>query len=389
MSLPTRFLIVSAIAGLALWALLLVLPSPVAAGDPPEIGAPLPVAATPGDSHNPDIAVAPDGTQHVVWEEAVGGTTYLYYASSASGITWTAPITVSEGDSPALAVAADGTPVLLFARYVSPTVNIYATRYVSGTWRPPQRLSMVGNSSAPDVALAPDGTLFATWVERPTGQYVVYVARSDDGGATWPTVLPEVSIGDPAVLGRPRIAVGTDGVVHLAWQKKDGPLSAYDIFHKQRDPSTGKWDVAAANLSRSTGSSFGPAIAATRGQAYVLWKESVAIRACRGFTLTWTSPITLSTPGATAAGAAAAMRGGLLHTAWDEGTVLRAGFGWPGSPASLAQNDAGIGEVALDVGPDQVLRAVWSQRAAGTGNIYSTYRRLAWVFLPLVTRSFP
>jgi hypothetical protein len=379
-----------AVASLAVGLLLLLLPNLAATADsPPEIGTPVPVAITPGDSGAPDIAVGPDGTRHVVWEEVVSTTTYLYYAASADGATWTVPITVSEGDSPALAVAADGTPVLLFARYISPTVNIYATRYVSGTWRPPQRLSLGGNSSAPDITVAPDGSLFATWVERPTGQYVIYVARSDDGGATWPTVLPVVAVADPAVLGTPRLAAGTDGVIHLVWQKKDGLLSAYDVFHKQRDPSTGQWDMVAANLSESTSSSFGPAVAATGGRAYALWEEKGAIRACRGFTLTWTSSITLSTSGATATGAAAAMRGGPLYTAWDEGTVLRTRFGWPGSQTSLAQDAAGIGEVALDVGPDRLLHAVWSQGAAGAGDIYYTYRRLAWTFLPLVMRSAP
>jgi len=385
----TRILGCLAVTALALGVLLLS-PSYITAADgPPEIGTPVPVATTPGDSRRPDIAVAADGTRHVAWEEVVSATTYLYHAFSTDGITWTQPITVSEGDSPALAVAADGIPVLLFARYVSPTVNIYATRYVSATWRPPQRLSLVGNASAPDVAVAPDGTLFATWVERPTGQYVIYVARSDDGGATWPTVLPVVSVSDPAVLGAPRLATGTDGVVHLVWQKKDSLLAAYDVFHKQREPSTGQWDLVAANLSGSTGSSFGPATAATGGRAYALWEESGAIWACRGFTLTWTSPISLSTSGATAAGAAAAMRGGPLHTAWDEGIVLRTRFGWPGSLTTLAQEAAGIREIALDVGPGRLLHATWSQGAPGLSDVYYTYRRLAWTFLPLTLRISP
>ncbi|HHS97966.1 MAG TPA: hypothetical protein ENK08_08745 [Chloroflexi bacterium] len=387
MPFPVRTLCILVAACLAVGLLLLLLPNPAAtAGGPPEIGTPVPVATTSEDSRNPDVAVAPDGTRHVVWEEVVSTTTYLYHAFSADGVAWTLPVTVSEGDSPALVVAAEGTPVLLFARYISPTVNIYATRYVSGAWRPPQRLSLGGNSSAPDIVVTPDGVLFAAWVERPTGQYVIYLARSDDGGATWPTVVPVVSVADPAVLGTPRLAAGTDGVVHLVWQKREGLLAAYDIFHKQRDPTTGRWDVVAANLSESPVSSFSPAVAATGGRAYALWEENGAIRACRGFTLTWTSPVTFSTSGTTATGAAAVLRGGPLHTAWDEGTVLRTSFGWRGSPTTLAQDASGIREAALDVGPDRLLHAVWSQGAAGASDVYYTYRRFAWVFLPLTMR---
>ena len=375
--------------GLAFGLLFLILPGDVAAGGPPELGAPVPVALTGGDARNPDVAVAADETRHVVWEETVDTSTYLYHVYSTDGVTWTQPVTVSEGDSPALATATDGTPILLFTRYISPTVNVYATRYVSGTWRPPQRISLAGNAAAPDVAVAPDGTLFATWVERPTGRYVVYVARSDDGGASWPVVLPVVTVDDPAVLGAPRLAIGTDGVVHLAWQKKDGLLAAYDVFHKQRNPSTGQWDVVAVNLSASTASSFGPAAAATGGQGYVLWEENGAILASRGFTLTWTAPVTFSASGTAATGAAAAIRGGPLHTAWDEGTVLRTSFGWASSPVALAQEASGVREVALDVGPDGLLHAVWSQGSAGSADIYYTYRRLASVYLPLTVRGYP
>nr|HID13256.1 exo-alpha-sialidase [Anaerolineae bacterium] len=379
-------------AGLTTGLLMLIASHKLVADGPPEIGTPVPVAVTSGtDSGYPTIAVAPDGTRHVVWEEVVSPTTYLYHATSSDGIIWTLPITVSEGDSPALAIAANGAPQLVFARYVSPTVNVYATRYLTDGWRAPQRLSSGAyNASAPDIAVAPGGTLYAAWVERPTGQYVIYVALSNDDGATWPIILPTVSVSGTVVLGAPHVTVGSDGVAHLVWQKKDSALATYDVFHKQRDPTTGQWDVVAANLSaNSDAHSFGPAVAATGGRAYVLWEESNAIRASRGFTLTWTTPITLSTAGVEAADPTATMAGGVLHTAWDEGTVIRTAFGWPGSPVNLAQDSNGIRDVALSGGPEGMLHAAWSQGPAGTADIYYTYRRLAQVFLPLTLRAFP
>ena len=379
-------------AGLTTGLLMLVVSHSVTAGGPPEIGTPVSVAITSGtDSNYPAIAVAADATRHVVWEETISTTTYLYHATSSDGVTWTSPITVSEGNSPALVVAADGAPQLVFALYISPTVNIYATRYLTDTWRAPQLLSSgTYNASAPDIAVAPDGTLYAAWVERPTGQYVIYVARSDDDGATWPTILPTVSVSGTAVLGAPDVTVGSDGVAHLVWQKKDSALAAYDVFHKQRDSATGQWDVVAANLSaNSDAHSFGPAMAAAGGRAYVLWEESNAVRASRGFTLTWTTPITLSTSGVDATGPAATMAGGVLHTAWDEGLVLRTAFGWPGSAVNLAQDSNGIRDVALSGGPDGMLHAAWSQGLTGASDIYYTYRRLAQIALPLVLRNFP
>ncbi|HID88559.1 MAG TPA: hypothetical protein EYH27_03690 [Anaerolineales bacterium] len=147
--------------------------------------------------------------------------------------------------------------------------------------------------------------------------------------------------------------------------------------------------MVAVDLSESAGFSVDPAVAAAGARAYVLWEEDGAIRACRGFTLLWTSPITLSTPGVTATGAEAAIRGGPLHTAWDEGSALRTGFGWLGSSTVLAQDAAGVREVALDVGSGRLLHAVWSQGASGSSDVYYTYRRLAWTFLPVVIRTFP
>lgn len=365
--------------------------SPAHAAGPPEIGTPVPVAQTSGGSAAPDIAVASDGTRHVVWEETVDSTTYLYHSTSTNGITWTAPVSLSlapGAKSPALAVAADGTPQLVFARYVSPTLRIYATRLQAGAWRAPQPLSNASyNAASPAIARAPDGTLYAAWVERPAGQYKIYVALSSDNGDTWLTKLPVVGVDDPAVLGAPAISVGSDGAVHLVWQKKDSVLASYDIFHKQRDPTTG-WGDVATNISDSTVHSSNPAAVAEQ-RAYVLWEENDATRGRRGYTLTWTTSITLSTPGASASDPAVAMAGGVLHAAWDEGTELRTAFGWEGSPVVLAQDSAGVRDAALTGGPEGRLHAVWSQGSPSTANIYYTYRHLAHIFLPLTLRAFP
>ena len=77
-----------------------------------------------------------------------------------------------------------------------------------------------------DLALGPDGTLYAAWTEY---EGALRLARSTDGGRTF-TEPRRVAGGPDRLPARgPSLAVGPDGVVHLAWTVGGDPDA--DIRH--------------------------------------------------------------------------------------------------------------------------------------------------------------
>ncbi|HEY6075179.1 MAG TPA: hypothetical protein VIV15_17815, partial [Anaerolineales bacterium] len=91
-------------------------------------GSPIVIASTAGDSKDPAVAYG-HGITHVVWIEAG----WIMYSQN-SGLGWTTPVSITEGDEPALAVDHSGLPQLAFTELLSSSVNVYQTRYVSHAW---------------------------------------------------------------------------------------------------------------------------------------------------------------------------------------------------------------------------------------------------------------
>ncbi len=83
--------------------------------------------------------------------------------------------------------------------------------YVSDrAWYPSEDVSASG--TFPDVAVGPDGTVHAVW----SGAGTTYSQRAPDGTWTTPTTISSLNAGEGLNRG-PRIAVGNDGRVHVAY----------------------------------------------------------------------------------------------------------------------------------------------------------------------------
>jgi hypothetical protein len=72
-----------------------------------------------------------------------------------------------------------------------------------------------GEPSVPNLAVAPDGSLYAVWQQRiPTAGSLIHVARSHDLGDTWSTV-ETMELPSPVLL--PEVAVAGDGTVGVSF----------------------------------------------------------------------------------------------------------------------------------------------------------------------------
>lgn len=362
MSKSLRSIIIIALSVLAvLWML-----TALAFAAPNGLGSPTVIAFTPGDSERPQI-VSTNTVTHAVWAESG----WIMHSRN-TGLSWTTPISVAVGDDPALTLDASGTPHLAFTALIGGIVNVYYTRYASNAWSVPLQISDgLANASAPDIAAAPDNSLSIVWSQNPNKQ--LRLARSINGGQTWPDLAPIFSANGSA----PKIAIGSDNVTHVVWQ--DDTSAPFRIRHTQR--LTGTWSLITI-LSDETASSFSPDVAANNGEAHLVWQQSSAIRYTHGSDVTFAAPITLST-GAASAPAIASISANTLASAWDVGitiTLRLSNNGTWGSPVALGVNPAGAGQPALSAGPNGAVYGVMTW-GSGTRDIaFNSYTQDA---LPL------
>jgi hypothetical protein len=247
-----------------------------------------------GSSGRPVMAVAPDGTVYVAWEDYSDGDSEIYVrrwrydaweqiGGSASG----GGISNNSGSSefPSVAVAADGTPYIAWSDSSGGGADIYVRRWKYGTWdqigssASGGGISDSGYSACPSVAIAPDHAPYVAWHDSSGEDSEIYVRRWN--GSSW----EEVGTGSATGGGvsdnsensdLPSMAVALDGTPFVAWQ--DGSFSSEEIYVRHWDgygwEEVGTGSAAGGGISDSGGSVLNPAMAfAPDGTPYVAWED--------------------------------------------------------------------------------------------------------------------
>lgn len=208
------------------------------------------------EAQYPALDIAPDGTTFLVWRRTTETNTPVISASiRPPGQGFGAPIDISADvpnnpDGLEVAVANDGTATVVWTREEgSSRVVESTTRAPGGPFSYPVRLSALGGSvSAPDIAVANDGTATVVWswrdnaADSPT---VVQAATRTPGGSFGSPVDLEAPAGQ--VQDSPSIAVANDGTATVVWSRGD-----YDV--------PGIPPKAIKVATRPPGASFGPAV---------------------------------------------------------------------------------------------------------------------------------
>jgi hypothetical protein len=130
-----------------------------------------------------------------------------------------------------------------------------------------------GRDYGPEAAMTVNGTMFAVWGNRRGGgiSNVFFVeSATPKVNASW---KPPIDISGPTGVpfAEPQIAVDLDGNVYVCWMQTAG--GNWEIFFRRR--VNGVW-LAAENISKTTGTSEWPTIAADRvtGNVYVAWHDN-------------------------------------------------------------------------------------------------------------------
>jgi flagellar hook assembly protein FlgD len=233
------------------------------------------LANNSGLSFSPVIATGPGDNVYVAWyDNTFGGNEILFSRSTDSGTTFSAPVNLSNNlgfsSFPSLAVDSQGTIHLAWQDTEYGASEILYARSTDGgvTFSAPVNISNDPETSA-KVELAVDGdTIYAVW----TDDKGLWVAHSTDGGNSFVKTyrMPDSNGSDP---NEAQIAVGSDHRLHVVYQQG---TAAAQIYYMYSDDAGVTFSVPLA-ISASGLKSTSPSIAVDNtGHVYVAWVDSTS-----------------------------------------------------------------------------------------------------------------
>jgi hypothetical protein len=241
------------------------------------------VSKTPGVSSEPAVAVAPDGTIHVVWTDTTAGADHpdIWHTESRDhGKSWKAAEDISRtpgvSTHPAVGCGPKGEVYVAWADTTNGKDNrdIWFVRSLDGgkTWGKPFDMSNTpGLSSTPDLAVGENGDVYVAWIDSSVGATHpdVFVATSHDHGAKFGK--PVDASKTPGISSEPAV-VAVDGAVVAVWLDTSKDAKAPDIWIAQ-SANGGRKFSAAADLSNTPGVSGLPRVAVAAHSVVAVWEE--------------------------------------------------------------------------------------------------------------------
>ena len=236
-------------------------------------GSPKNLSNTPSDSSEPLLGF--DGTLDVttVWVEGpAGGRSVVYSRSSDRGSSFSTPEAIPDAASdsycPVMAKSEGGNTYIVYKG----DKTIYFTRWLGNftlyyKFSEPVEISPPSSStlSCPEIAVSPDGTIYAVW---------------EESGQIWAAVNPDINSGESFAVSPISPAGGKSSAPKIAM---DGEYSSIIWV----DESAGNGDIYFSgsidngtsfslprNLTNSSEPSTAPSLTSdTNGSIYVTWSE--------------------------------------------------------------------------------------------------------------------
>lgn len=252
----------------------------------------------------PSVAVGPDGTVWLAWQDTSSGTWRVYYARSTDGgRSFGAPVAADPSPAagvrqlkPAIAATGRNRAVLAFVdertRFTVddvPQAGLWLARLEGDQPEPAVRLDStaapVGMARTLDNAWAPSITargdeVLVSWIDFRNYDWDVFARRSTDGGASFGN---EQAVNDtPADLealeDRPRPALTGAGplVAYVDWSKDPETATRPSRLHDIRVGAPGGPQRQADGRGPRHVSAFAPALVALPGDAAALaWQDHI------------------------------------------------------------------------------------------------------------------
>jgi pimeloyl-ACP methyl ester carboxylesterase len=242
----------------------------------------------------PSIAIDGSNNLYVVWadDRNTSTGTDIYFAKR-TGTTWSANIKVNADtgnaaqSSPRIAVDSAGVAVAVWYDPRSSQVNIYSARLAAGstTWSTNYNVTAASTAAvkaAPDVAVASDGTAWATWQDNRSGGGDIYVASLGPTATAWSTNIKASD--DSTISGldkSPRIGLTSAGVPMVAWI--DGRVTTAGQVRVAKGTTTNTWSASVQVSDTSAKPASGLAFAVKAdGGVLVAWDDTRSTSAIWG-----------------------------------------------------------------------------------------------------------
>lgn len=187
----------------------------------------------------PRLAVAADGSLHVVYNRLGGAFQEIYY-TRLCGAAWSAPQVIGSGFFPDLALDAQGQPVVVWN---DKQALFCAQRAANGTWSAPQQLKAGDRPQTASIAFDASGAAhIIAQARKGDQQTLVHVRRAPDGTLSRGQRVPL----DNLVLAMyPRLTIDCIQRVHVVYQAKsvNSGSEPWRVFSSVWDGT--RWDAPA------------------------------------------------------------------------------------------------------------------------------------------------
>src|SRR5579864_8326913 len=295
-------------------------------------GTPINLSNDSAESGSPQIAVDTAGDIYAVWEHDSLNLGIFFSRSTDGGVTFSTPAVLSVSTlgsfSPQIALGPNGSIGVVWEDDVSLTSDIsfsYSADH-GATFSFPQSLSYhTGNSVSPEVAIDLTGNIDVVWENDSPGNFDVFFSRSADNGATFST--PQNLSHGSGDAQNPRIGLDAKGNINLVWDDNTPPDFNPDIYFA-RSSDGGATFSSPLNISNNAGFSANPFLTIDAGaNINVAWEdntpgnEDIFFSRSTDSGATFSASLNLSNdPRLSLAPDMAADKNGNINVAWQDAT---------------------------------------------------------------------
>ena len=239
-------------------------------------GAPIDISRNIGSSSSPQFAVTGNDV-YAVWQAKTTGKYQIIFAKSTDGgATFSTPVNISNnsGDSSYPKITASGNNIYITWSFTvtGKDFDVLFTKSTDGgaTFSTPVNISNnSGDSGLPQMAVS-GNNVYVTWENNGLGNFEVFVAKSTDGGNTF--TLPVNVSNNAAPSGAPQI-IASGNNVYVSWMDKT--TGNYDIF-VAKSSNAGSTFGTPVNVSKTPKDSGYQQMTASGNDIYVVWTETIA-----------------------------------------------------------------------------------------------------------------
>lgn len=190
---------------------------------PEQLRRPVRLTDNSGNSEAPNIVVGADDRVHVVWQDSsFGNWEVLYQQLTRDGVKVGGTVRLTDNPSsslaPALATDKDSNVHVVWEDDRDGNFEVYYAKLApdgSKVVGDTRLTAAVNASQGPRAAVDASGQVHVVWTDKRDGDLEIYYTKLDGAGATL-VDDKRVTI-NPADQTVPDIAVGSGGVVHVAW----------------------------------------------------------------------------------------------------------------------------------------------------------------------------